>query len=61
MELANAGPTLRDPALYEFLALMDAIRDGRARERKLAEEELRSRIRAQADDRPQPATARRRR
>jgi hypothetical protein len=29
---------LRDPGLYEFLALADAIRDGRARERKLAVE-----------------------
>jgi len=26
---------LRDPALYELLALLDAIRDGRARERDL--------------------------
>jgi hypothetical protein len=31
---------LRDPILYQVLALIDAIRDGRARERKLAEEEL---------------------
>jgi hypothetical protein len=30
-----------DPKLYEFLALIDAIRDGRARERKLAEDKLR--------------------
>lgn len=28
---------LRDPALYELLAIADALRDGRARERKLAE------------------------
>lgn len=33
-----------DPALYELLSLVDAIRMGRARERKLAEEELRKRI-----------------
>jgi hypothetical protein len=33
-----------DPGLYELLALLDAIRDGRARERKLAEKELTSRI-----------------
>lgn len=31
---------LRDPILYELLALVDAIRDGRARERKIAEKEL---------------------
>ena len=30
----------KDPKLYERLALVDAIRDGRARERKLAEQEL---------------------
>ena len=31
---------LRDPLLYQELALIDAIRDGRARERNLAEQEL---------------------
>jgi hypothetical protein len=36
---------LRDPALHEMLALVDALRDGRARERKLAEKELTERIR----------------
>ena len=30
----------RDPVLYERLAMLDAIRDGGARERKLAEKEL---------------------
>lgn len=30
----------RDPVLYELLALVDAIRDGRARERKVAAKEL---------------------
>ena len=30
----------RDPVFYERLALLDAIRDGRARERMLAEKEL---------------------
>ena len=30
--------------LYELLALVDALRDGRARERKLAEEELKKRL-----------------
>lgn len=36
---------LRDPALYELLALVDAIRDGRARERSLAEKALEKRLR----------------
>lgn len=40
---------LRDPALYELLALIDAVREGRTRERQLAEEELRKRIRGLAD------------
>lgn len=35
---------LRDSRLYELLALVDAIRDGRARERNLASKELESRI-----------------
>src|SRR6516225_3221024 len=39
---------LRDPWLYEVLALADAIRDGRARERKIAEHELVKRLRAHA-------------
>lgn len=38
---------LRDPILYEMLALVDAIRDGRARERKIAEKELINRLRAE--------------
>ena len=33
-----------DPKLYELLALVDAIRDGRARERKIAVREVHSRI-----------------
>ena len=33
-----------DPKLYELLALLDAIRDGRARERKIAIEEIQSRF-----------------
>ena len=33
---------LRDRHLYEMLALIDAIRDGRTRERQIAEEELRA-------------------
>ena len=42
---------LKDPALYELLALLsssaasDAVRAGRARERRLAEDELSSRVR----------------
>jgi DNA-binding Lrp family transcriptional regulator len=33
-----------NPKLYELLALLDAIRSGRARERRLAEDELRKRL-----------------
>lgn len=35
---------IRDPELYEVLALIDALRIGRARERNLAAEELMKRI-----------------
>lgn len=35
----------KDPALHEFLALIDALRDGRVRERQLAERELSARLR----------------
>ena len=35
---------LRDPKLYELLALVDAIREGRAREREIAIRELIARI-----------------
>jgi len=35
-----------DSNLYQFLALVDAIRDGRARERKIAERDLVRRLRA---------------
>lgn len=34
----------RDPKLYELLALVDALRVGRAREQKLAREELERRL-----------------
>jgi hypothetical protein len=34
----------QDPKLYELLALLDAIRDGRARERTLAEDKLKALI-----------------
>jgi DNA-binding Lrp family transcriptional regulator len=37
----------QDPVLYELLALIDALRDGRARERQLAERELAARLRRQ--------------
>jgi len=37
---------LHDPALYQLLALVDAIRDGRARERNLAERDLVRRLRS---------------
>ncbi|MEG7523780.1 MAG: hypothetical protein M3H12_11860 [Chromatiales bacterium] len=38
------GAAKRDPALYELLVLVDAIRGGRARERELAIKELRARL-----------------
>lgn len=41
---------LRDPGLYELLALVDALREGRARERKLAEEILIKRLRSMPYD-----------
>ena len=36
----------KDPTLYEILALIDALRDGRVRERQLAERELSARLRS---------------
>lgn len=38
------GAALKDPVLHELLALVDAIRIGRARERNLAAEEIRKRL-----------------
>ncbi len=35
---------VHDPALYELLALVDAIREGRARERELAVKEITARL-----------------
>lgn len=35
-----------DPLLYEYLALLDAVRSGRARERNIAEQELVKRLRS---------------
>ena len=40
---------LRDSELYELLALVDAIRDGRARERRIAEQNLVRRLRMTHD------------
>lgn len=40
------GSARRDPALYELLALVDALRIGRARERNLAEKEITTRLNA---------------
>lgn len=36
---------LKDPLFYEFMTLCDALRVGRAREKKLAVEELKNRLR----------------
>ena len=44
---------VRDPVFYEYLALADALRDSRIRERKIAETELRSRLQ-EASERHQP-------
>ncbi|MEO8663667.1 MAG: hypothetical protein ABI693_34740 [Bryobacteraceae bacterium] len=38
------GAALLDPAFHQYLALADALRDGRARERKHAEQELHRRF-----------------
>ena len=38
------GAARRDPALYDLLALVDALRIGRARERGLAEKEIAQRL-----------------
>jgi hypothetical protein len=37
---------VKDPQLYELLALIDALRDGRARERQTAERKLAERLRS---------------
>lgn len=42
--LSAAAAARRDPKLYEFLALVDALRIGRVRERKLAAEMLEDRL-----------------
>ena len=48
-----AASALRDPAFYEYLALADALGDGKMRERKAAESELHRRFQ-QADAPPKP-------
>jgi hypothetical protein len=53
--------SIRDAVLYELLALVDAIREGRTRERRAAEEELVAWLHKQLDERPQPPSARSRR
>jgi hypothetical protein len=52
---------LRDPIFYEILALIDALREGRARERKLAAKHLIERLRHQLHERPESPSARSRR
>jgi hypothetical protein len=39
------GAAAKDPVLYEILSLIDALRDGRTRERQIAERELTARLR----------------
>ncbi len=51
---------LRDDAFYQILALADALRDGRIRERKIAETELRRRLR-ESDAKSQHGITRRHR
>jgi hypothetical protein len=43
---------LADERLYELLALVDALRNGRARERQLASQELTRRLEMSAEDKP---------
>jgi hypothetical protein len=43
---------LADERLYELLALVDALRNGRARERQLASQELTRRLETSADAKP---------
>lgn len=38
------GAAMKDPRLYELLALLDAIRGGRAREREIGAKELSARV-----------------
>jgi len=45
---------LEDARLYQLLALVDALRDGRARERELAGRELKKRLEAPPHAEPEP-------
>ena len=47
----------RDPCLYEILTLLDALRDGSAREKRLAEKQLIVRLHRQPNARSQPAAS----
>jgi hypothetical protein len=47
------GAALHDPDFYQYLALADALRDGRIRERKIAENELHRRLQ-EANERSKP-------
>jgi hypothetical protein len=44
MHKAAPKAARKDPVLYELLALIDALRDGRVRERQLAQKELRAQL-----------------
>jgi len=48
-----------DPKLYELLALVDAIRGGRAREREMAKKELAQRLSTMAGNEIEPVTSKR--
>ena len=52
---------LRDPDFYEIMALIDAIREGRARERKLAQDKLIDLLRRQVHEGPESSSTRSRR
>lgn len=58
LHLCVPGAALRDPALYELLALFDALRAGRARERGMAQTRLQKLI---APDAAKPVAASKRR
>jgi hypothetical protein len=51
----NVATASRDPRLYELLVLIDAIREGRAREREIAIRELIARIHVEGDSNEAPS------
>jgi hypothetical protein len=51
---------MRDSTLYQMLALVDAVRDGRARERQLAEQELIKMLRGKPYEQPKSQASYRR-